>query len=521
MRSTTTFALTALASPAFAQTILWEVPNTLPEPSPVAAYGDRDGDGWDDFVTMAPSGGADTRIRVHSGRDLTTLLDFVALGSSSVTSGGLDVLDDFDGDGVPDFVFSNAGGYPVVYSGVGGAPIFDLTVSSVCKIGMSQDRRGVGDLDGDGLEELVWAQREAWISTEGGWEVRRGGSDAASIGAVHCASCNVTSPQSDAWSADGVGDVDGDGTLDFALVQLNTVRVLSGTDCGVLGELSLDDSILASVRGLGDVDGDGRGDFVVLAPIGGVQGAHVVSGAGLTVLRTHPAQIAVARVAGPGDLDCDGRGDVLVSDYFDNTGGTQAGVVRLYSGIDGALLQEVFGSAGDWLGHGIAGAGDVDADGVLDWMASARAYTRVYAGPGPAVAGYCTAKINSAGCAPQTGWGGTPTLSGPDDFVVRANQALPGKSGLFFWGESGPAALPFLGGTLCVQPPLVRTLVQAAGGSGTCGGTYAFWFSQGYALAAGLAGGQRIHGQWWMRDPAAPDGTGVGLSNGIAFDLCE
>lgn len=126
---------------------------------------------------------------------------------------------------------------------------------------------------------------------------------------------------------------------------------------------------------------------------------------------------------------------------------------------------------------------------------------------------YCTAKPTGAGCVPAIDTAGQLTLSGSDDFTVTARQVPPGKTGIFFYGTNGPAAVPFLGGTLCVLPPLVRTLPQAASGTGTCGGGYSFSLSQAILASALVCPGDTINGQWWMRDPQNPDGTGAALSD--------
>jgi len=132
---------------------------------------------------------------------------------------------------------------------------------------------------------------------------------------------------------------------------------------------------------------------------------------------------------------------------------------------------------------------------------------------------YCTGKTSSQGCAPTVDWGGSPTADGPDDFLVLTRNAAPAKPGLFFWGQNGPVAAPFLGGTLCVLPPLVRTPVKLSNGPAPCAAGYAHHFDQATMASAGLAPGDEVHGQFWMRDPAHPDGTGVVLTDGLAFTI--
>lgn len=134
---------------------------------------------------------------------------------------------------------------------------------------------------------------------------------------------------------------------------------------------------------------------------------------------------------------------------------------------------------------------------------------------------YCTAKLNSAGCLPALGWAGEPTLAGPDDFHVLAGDVLNQRNGLLFHGLA-PWALPWKGGTLCVQPPVIRSQVQSSGGNpppSDCSGTFSFHFSQAWMVQKGLQAGERVYAQYWYRDPDHLDGTGVGLTDALSFTL--
>jgi len=133
---------------------------------------------------------------------------------------------------------------------------------------------------------------------------------------------------------------------------------------------------------------------------------------------------------------------------------------------------------------------------------------------------YCTGKPNTQGCVPKIATSGKPTVSSQDvDFLVLARDTLPSKPGLFFYGLAGPASLPFLGGTLCVAPPLARTQPLLASPGTGCDGGYAFGASQAFFDSAGLDPGETVHGQFWMRDPEHPDGTGAALSNAVEFSV--
>lgn len=134
---------------------------------------------------------------------------------------------------------------------------------------------------------------------------------------------------------------------------------------------------------------------------------------------------------------------------------------------------------------------------------------------------YCTAKANSQGCTPLIGFAGKPTLSGPDDFHIGGTQVLNNKFGLLFHGRNA-ASIPFAGGTLCVQPPLVRTPLQGSGGNpppDDCSGGYDFHASQAWMASQGLSAGDTVYAQYWQRDPGFAAPSNVGLTAGAVFEI--
>ncbi len=94
-------------------------------------------------------------------------------------------------------------------------------------------------------------------------------------------------------------------------------------------------------------------------------------------------------VSGIGDRDGDGFADVLVGEPFDSTFKPGAGAVHVVSGRTGLAVGVVRGDGtSDYLGWSVAAAGDVNADGVPDFIAGAPGacaggqigYARVYSG---------------------------------------------------------------------------------------------------------------------------------------------
>ena len=125
-------------------------------------------------------------------------------------------------------------------------------------------------------------------------------------------------------------------------------------------------------------------------------------------------------------------------------------------------------------------------------------------------ANYCVPKPSSEGCDPVVTWSGLPSASSAAPFVIGASKVLPGALGTLFYGF-GASFAAFSGGTLCIQPPVVRLPVQTSGGAGACTGTYANNFNaviQGGSDPA-LSVGQTVFVQHWFRDLGAATGTGL------------
>jgi hypothetical protein len=206
-------------------------------------------------------------------------------------------------------------------------------------------------------------------------------------------------------SVSGPGDVDGDGRDDLligswqgaanaaylVLGPVTGTRDLSLADAKLVGE-EADDGAGASVSGAGDVDDDGRDDlligawlndeggyragavYLVLGPVSGtldlasadakLVGEEAYDGAGYE-----------RRVSGAGDVDGNGHDDILIGAANDE-GGTNAGAAYLVLGpVTGTLDlsaadAKLLGGTSDRAGS-VAGAGDVDGDGLDDLLVGA------------------------------------------------------------------------------------------------------------------------------------------------------
>ncbi len=117
---------------------------------------------------------------------------------------------------------------------------------------------------------------------------------------------------------------------------------------------------------------------------------------------------------------------------------------------------------------------------------------------------YCVGKTNSLGLVADLSAHGFPNVSA-NQFELRVKNAVPNKFGLVFWGTS-QANLAFMGGTLCVHPPITRLPVVALDSNGSV--------SIPIALDSSMVGTTRDW-QFWYRDPNDPTGFSIGLSNAV------
>ncbi len=190
------------------------------------------------------------------------------------------------------------------------------------------------------------------------------------------------------WVGANLGDLDGDGSPDFATSApfyggdqaTGKIYVYSGQSGTLLHEAEgIEGNRFGySLNRAGDVNQDGTPDYIV----GGAGPANrivVYSGADHSILHdlTTPSEVREnfgASVAGAGDVNSDGIPDLLVganrADVSETI--TDTGRVYLLSGSDGSVLWEQLGDTPQGLlGSGLGQVGDVNGDGVPDQVAAA------------------------------------------------------------------------------------------------------------------------------------------------------
>ncbi|MFQ5668481.1 MAG: hypothetical protein ACE5I7_18915 [Candidatus Binatia bacterium] len=368
----------------------------------LAAIGDVDGDGVPDLAVGAP--GADPGDRDRAG--VATLISGATghwllrlEGSEPLAHLGTSLagVGDVDHDGVPDWVVGapyGSGRRPVVGRAflVSGA---DGTILSGLEGAVPIDRLGetvvgVGDTDADGTPD--WAIGSPGANRGKAIETGRIAVLSGSTGEVLLFLAHRQERARLGASLTALSDVDGDGVAEL-LVGAPWARtergpaagkalVVSGSTGQVLaqrgGEAAREFLGTATV-GVGDVDTDGIPDWAVGAPRATVNGhlragyAVLVSGGdGQTLARVEGAttdERLGAALAAAGDVDGDGVPDWLVGAPAAGVGGqARGGRVLLVSGSSGRPILELTGTApGDRFGAALASVGDIDADGVPDW----------------------------------------------------------------------------------------------------------------------------------------------------------
>jgi hypothetical protein len=179
-------------------------------------------------------------------------------------------------------------------------------------------------------------------------------------------------------------DFDGDGFRDVAVAaskvdhnsksQCGAVYLLSGRDFSTVQSLYGDTDYQAfgfNLGWCGDVDGDGISDLAIAAGFA-TPSVKIYSSQTWTLVReivdsTQYSGFGEA-IADAGDVDGDGVDDVIVGAPYDSYVAGHSGALYIYSGADGSLLQTFRGTIESEFGMSVAVIGDVNGDGVGDFI---------------------------------------------------------------------------------------------------------------------------------------------------------
>ncbi len=350
-----------------------------------ANVGDVDGDTIDDHLVPAIAfNGFAGRITVFSGADGSVLNDVVG---SPGTAFGYTVgsAGDVDGDGVPDYIAG--GGQVLVFSGVDHHVIHDLSAIG----GFIDSTHGAGDLNGDGFDDLILGEQAVGdVEPQTGRAYAVSGADGSvlwtrdgaaagdllgsAVGAV--GDVNRDHVPDVVVGASGAGPFDGGEALILSGHDGSLIRTLRPVD-----EESARDFGTFFASGAGDVDGDRVGDVYVgdfsegLGDRAATGAVHIFSGRTgrpLHVLRGLEPGEGFGLGRGISDVNGDGHADIVVGAFTNSAGAPGAGATYLFSGRSGALLRTFTATlAGDSFGGDATGAGDVDGDGLPDYLVTA------------------------------------------------------------------------------------------------------------------------------------------------------
>jgi len=322
---------------------------------------DIDGDGKSD---LAVANGSSNTVSVIRNTSTSGIISFAAkVDLATGTAPESASIGDIDGDGKPDLVVPNNGSNTVsVIRNTSTSGIISFAAKVDLATGANPTHPvSIDDIDGDGKPDLAVAN---WSSNT--VSVIRNTSTSGNLS--FAAKVDLTTGTNPVFVS--IGDIDGDGKPDLAVVNYNssTVSVLRNTSASGIVSFAAKVDFTTGTNpysvSIGDIDGDGKADLVVanngsntISVIRNTSTSGTVSFAAKVDFTTGAAPLSVSI----GDIDGDGKPDLAAA----NSGSNTVSVIRNTS-TSGTVS---FASKVDF----ITGAspysvsiGDIDGDGKPD-----------------------------------------------------------------------------------------------------------------------------------------------------------
>ena len=205
-----------------------------------------------------------------------------------------------------------------------------------------------------------------------------------------------------AENAIGIGDYDGDGLDDLLISESDydynhgRVYLILGSSLGADYSIdvseadthfyTLDDAVLGtSIAAMGDINGDGLADIAfsqwaktfVFFGSSTIQVERHVESADFTAAKIPTTQSYAFEVGAAGDVDGDGLDDLIIGAHQHQNNGSGSNVGRAYLVLGSTIINQTYMTvdqadyqfmsySDEYLGQQVASAGDVDADGLDD-----------------------------------------------------------------------------------------------------------------------------------------------------------